>query len=69
MTEKLDLRRPPPPDLGTAAGDEAEERAVQEAVARGREDIAAGRSVSNTKVMRWLKSWGREKELGRPKCK
>jgi predicted transcriptional regulator len=68
MTEDLDLRRPPPPDPNATEEDEAEERAVREAVARGRGDIAAGRFASSAKVRRWLRSWGREKELGRPKC-
>ena len=43
-------------------GDEAEERAVEEAEA----DIAAGRVVPQDEVIEWLKSWGTDNELPCP---
>ena len=41
-------------------GDEA-------ALARGRADHAAGRTISNAAVMAWVRSWGAEDELASPK--
>ena len=31
-------------------------------------DIAAGRVISNEAVMRWVKSWGTDNPLPKPKC-
>ena len=35
---------------------------------RGEADHAAGRTVSNEAVMRWLETWGTPNRLPRPKC-
>ncbi len=42
---------------------DAEERALQEAEA----DLAAGRVVPHSEVVRWLESWGTANELPCPK--
>jgi predicted transcriptional regulator len=32
-------------------------------------DVDAGRVVSHEKVVRWLRSWGKKRELPPPTCK
>jgi predicted transcriptional regulator len=39
------------------------------AIDKAREDADAGRTVPYEQVRRWLQSWGRKKEVPRPKCK
>ena len=48
-------------DIADDAADEASTR-------RGEADIAAGRVVSHEAVVKWLKSWGTDNPLPRPKC-
>jgi predicted transcriptional regulator len=38
------------------------------AVRKGKKDVQAGRIVSHKKVARWLRSWGRKRELPPPPC-
>jgi len=45
-----------------------EREAKRRAIARAREAVAAGRVVSDEKVMAWLDSWGTDAETARPKC-
>jgi predicted transcriptional regulator len=35
--------------------------------ARAEEDVKAGRLISNEAVKKWLKSWGSDKPLPRPR--
>lgn len=39
---------------------------IRETVRRGREDIAAGRTVDDDKMDAWLESWGKDGELDPP---
>jgi predicted transcriptional regulator len=39
---------------------------TREKVRRGREDLAAGRIVDDSKVDAWLESWGKDDELDPP---
>jgi predicted transcriptional regulator len=48
-----------------ATPDEAAEEA---AMVRAEADFEAGRFISNDAVMRWLASWGTDKQLPPPKC-
>ena len=43
--------------------DDVEDRALQEAEA----DVAAGRVVPHSEVVKWLESWGTSNELTRPR--
>jgi predicted transcriptional regulator len=45
-----------------------ERKAKRRAISRAREAAAAGRVVSDEKVMTWLDSWGTDAETARPKC-
>lgn len=49
--------------------EEAAEQFRQETVGRWEEFCQTGRSVPNDDVMKWLDSWGTEKELKAPKCR
>lgn len=44
------------------------ERDMEERIAEGRADIAAGRSADHAEVQRWLRSWGTGDALPPPKC-
>ena len=55
---------PPGPADRTAEADLA---AKTRAVEKSRKDVAAGRVVGHDKVKAWLKSWGSDKELPRPR--
>ena len=48
--------------------DIADDAADEAATLRGEADIAAGRFVSHEAVVKWLKSWGTDNPLPRPKC-
>jgi len=52
----------PEPDIFDEIDEEAEARSEAEADA----DVAAGRVVSNARVVEWLKSWGTDHELPTP---
>lgn len=49
--------------------EEAAEQFKQDTVARWDEFCQTGRSAPNNDVMKWLDSWGTDKELKAPKCK
>jgi len=38
------------------------------AIQAGQKDLRAGRIVSHDKVSRWLRSWGKKRELSAPSC-
>lgn len=38
------------------------------AIRSGSKDIRAGRSASHEKVSRWLRSWGKKREMPPPSC-
>lgn len=44
------------------------EHDMEQRIAEGRADIAAGRSVDHAEVRRWLRSWGTEEALPPPTC-
>ena len=39
------------------------------AIREGVKDAAEGRVISHEKVSRWLRSWGKKRELPAPSCK
>ncbi len=41
-------------------------KAEEDADARGRADLSAGRVISNAAVRKWLASWGSGRRLPRP---
>jgi RHH-type transcriptional regulator, rel operon repressor / antitoxin RelB len=38
------------------------------AIRKGRKEVREGRTVSHEKVSRWLRSWGKKRELPPPVC-
>jgi RHH-type transcriptional regulator, rel operon repressor / antitoxin RelB len=38
------------------------------AIRKGKKDVQAGRIVSHEKTARWLRSWGKKRELPPPSC-
>jgi RHH-type rel operon transcriptional repressor/antitoxin RelB len=38
------------------------------AIRKGRKDVSAGRVVPHKNVARWLRSWGKKRELSPPSC-
>jgi predicted transcriptional regulator len=38
------------------------------AIREGKKDVQAGRTVSHEKTSRWLRSWGKKRELPAPSC-
>lgn len=38
------------------------------AIRRGKRDVRAGRTVSHSKVTKWLRSWGTKREEAAPAC-
>jgi RHH-type rel operon transcriptional repressor/antitoxin RelB len=37
-------------------------------IRKGMKDVQAGRTVSHEKTARWLRSWGKKRELPPPSC-
>lgn len=60
-----------PPIQSPAAMTEQEEDAARRRtlVARGRADVAAGRTCDHADVEAWLRSWGSAPPLARPQAK
>ncbi len=56
------------PDDEPGIFDIPDDAADETATLRGEADIAAGRFVSHEAVVQWLKSWGSDNPLPRPKC-
>ncbi len=48
--------------------DVADEAADEAAYARAEADFAAGRTISNDVMKRWLLSWGTDEPLPPPEC-
>ena len=38
------------------------------AIRKGKKDVRDGRVASHEKAARWLRSWGKKRELPRPSC-
>jgi predicted transcriptional regulator len=38
------------------------------AIRKGKKDVHAGRIISHEKTARWLRSWGKKRELPPPSC-
>ncbi len=38
------------------------------AIRKGKKDVHTGRTVSHEKTARWLRSWGKKRELPPPSC-
>lgn len=38
------------------------------AIRKGKKDLQAGRIASHEKTVRWLRSWGKKRELPPPSC-
>ena len=52
------MSEPVPSDSDVSLFDTVDEAADRNAEARADADVAAGRVVSNARVIEWLKSWG-----------
>lgn len=37
-------------------------------IRKGKKDVQAGRTVSHEKTARWLRSWGKKREMLPPQC-
>jgi RHH-type transcriptional regulator, rel operon repressor / antitoxin RelB len=37
-------------------------------IRKGKKDVQAGRTISHEKTARWLRSWGKKRELTPPSC-
>lgn len=44
-------------------------RTTLAAIRKGSRDLREGRIVSHEKTARWLRSWGKKRELPSPSCK
>lgn len=62
------MNKPVRPEAEPSIFDDVDEAAEDQALREAEADYAAGRVVSNDKVMRWLETWGKPNRPPPPKC-
>jgi predicted transcriptional regulator len=62
----MDKMTPMTVRVSTAPKNRLDKRAA--AIRTGKEDVREGRIMSHEKAARWLRSWGKKRELPPPSC-